>query len=54
MKILRMGYVFNLNALWSIKIWLPPPGPLESVVRWARTEESSESPDKWLGTRITN
>ena len=31
-----------------------PPGPLESVVRWARTEESSESPDKWLGTRITN
>ena len=33
MKILRMGYVFNLNALWSIKIWLPPPGPLESVVR---------------------
>ena len=31
MKILRIGYVFN--ALWSIKIWLPPRPPLESVIR---------------------
>ena len=27
MKTLRIGYVFK--ALWSIKIWLPPPGTLE-------------------------
>ena len=29
MKILRMGYVFN--ALWSIKIWLPPRAPLSPL-----------------------
>ena len=29
MKILRIGYVFN--ALWSIKIWLPPRAPLSPL-----------------------
>ena len=54
MKILRIGYVFN--ALWSIKIWLPPRAPLSPLFvepRAVPKNRPSPRTSGW-GFRITN